>query len=381
MAEAMAVHGILAVTMVRNECDIVEAFVRHHVAIVDRIHVLLHASTDATAAILDRLVEEGLPITVERDENVALSKEAQFNALIGRAIERHAPDFIVPLDADEFIVPPDRSRLLQELAALPDGAALWLAWQTYLPTADDDRREINPVLRIRSRRVAEPVPMVKVCFPRASYRAPEVVLVDGQHQLSHRDGRPIAHVAARSLRLAHFPVRSADQFVVKIVMGWLSRRLSPDRTEQTSAEWRRWFEQLRPDFTLAPESLPAVAQAYYRAAPGDLVVDPLPTPARLRHADLIKIVPIGRVVALAEALTARLGRNDGAPAEGAAGRAQADAILAERAELRAELRQRRREAAEMDHLRARLARARRRVVVLAVAAAVLAACVLAVAVR
>lgn len=368
----MAEQRILAVTMVRNECDIVEAFVRHHLAVVDRIHILLHASTDATGAILDRLVAEGLPIAVERDDSVALNKEAQFNAMIGRAIARHDPDFIVPLDADEFVVPADRGRLAQELSALPPGGALWLQWQTYLPTAADDGAEANPVLRIRSRRRAEPARMVKACFPRASYRAPEVVLVDGQHQLSHRDGVPIPHVTARGLRLAHFPVRSAEQFVAKVVLGWLSRQLSPDRTEQTSAEWRRCFETLRPDFTLAPDALPAVAQAYYRAAPGDLVVDPLATPARLRHADLIKVVPVARVVAMAEALVARLGRSDGAPARDI-DRAQADALLAERAELRAELRQRRREGAEIDHLRARLARARRRVAILAVAAAALAA--------
>jgi hypothetical protein len=39
---------LAAVTMVRSECDIIEAFVRHNAAFFDRLYILDHRSTDTT---------------------------------------------------------------------------------------------------------------------------------------------------------------------------------------------------------------------------------------------------------------------------------------------------------------------------------------------
>ncbi len=359
---------ILVVTMVRNECDIIEAFVRHHAAIADRIWVLLHASSDTTAAILERLAGEGLPVTVERDDAPALAKEARFNALIDRALVADPAEYILPLDADEFVLPADRGALLRELAALPAGGALMVPWRTYLPHRDDDPGEPNPLRRLSHRRRSEPKPIAKAFVPRASFRRPEIALVDGQHALSHRDGAAIAHVEARALVLAHFPIRSPEQFVTKIVIGWLARRLSPDRIADHSAEWRRWYERLAPDFLIAPDALPAMAAEYYGVDATELVYDPVAPATPLAHGDLIALSPLGRVVALADSLVDRLGRADDALRDGGLDRAAVESMLAERAALRVEVRQAGRDITEVGHLRRRLARAQRRAIVAALIA-------------
>ena len=46
----------LGTAIVRNEADIVEAFVRHNVALLDGIALVDHGSIDATPDIAERLV-------------------------------------------------------------------------------------------------------------------------------------------------------------------------------------------------------------------------------------------------------------------------------------------------------------------------------------
>ena len=62
---------IVGVAMVRNEADIVEAFVRHNLTQVDALTVVDHGSTDGTSEILAALVAEGLPLALERDASLA----------------------------------------------------------------------------------------------------------------------------------------------------------------------------------------------------------------------------------------------------------------------------------------------------------------------
>ena len=55
---------LVAVTRIRNEDDIVEAFARHHAALVDHHVFLDNGSADGTLAILAALHRDGLPLTV-----------------------------------------------------------------------------------------------------------------------------------------------------------------------------------------------------------------------------------------------------------------------------------------------------------------------------
>jgi hypothetical protein len=60
---------LFGMAMLRNEADIVEAFVRHNLTILDGIAIVDHASFDGTTEILARLRSEGLPLRIVRDPN------------------------------------------------------------------------------------------------------------------------------------------------------------------------------------------------------------------------------------------------------------------------------------------------------------------------
>ena len=55
---------LAGVTMVRNECDIVEAFLRHNEAVLDRLYILDNESSDGTLEILQRLAASRLSVKV-----------------------------------------------------------------------------------------------------------------------------------------------------------------------------------------------------------------------------------------------------------------------------------------------------------------------------
>ena len=61
---------IAVVSMVRNEADVIESFVRHCLSFADFIFVVDHMSVDDTGDILKALMQEGLPVMVRRFEDV-----------------------------------------------------------------------------------------------------------------------------------------------------------------------------------------------------------------------------------------------------------------------------------------------------------------------
>ena len=53
---------LVGLSMVRNESDIIETFIRHNLTLLNELHVVDHNSSDNTREILTLLKQEGLPI-------------------------------------------------------------------------------------------------------------------------------------------------------------------------------------------------------------------------------------------------------------------------------------------------------------------------------
>ena len=94
---------IAAVARVMNEDDIIEAFVRHTLAYADHILLLDNGSTDRTMEILAALRAEGLKLTVLQ-ARAPIHYEVQYNTLLYHtANQAFTPDWVLHLDADEFL--------------------------------------------------------------------------------------------------------------------------------------------------------------------------------------------------------------------------------------------------------------------------------------
>ncbi len=61
----------LGIAMVKNEADVIEAFVRHNLAFMDALVIIDNDSVDGTREILVQLIQEGLPLVLFDDPMVA----------------------------------------------------------------------------------------------------------------------------------------------------------------------------------------------------------------------------------------------------------------------------------------------------------------------
>jgi hypothetical protein len=284
---------IVGVGIVGNEADVIEAFVRHHARILDSLVLVVHQPVDSTAEILARLKDEGLPLDLRPAADSAFRQPEETSA-VARELLRDGVAFVVPLDADEFLRLPDPGYLKRALPALPAGRYGAWRWQSYVPTPGDDPGEPNPVRRIRHRRRAEGIDCFKVVLTR-EFLHDGHFLLQGNHCVMRAapDGENVAApmVELKSVRLAHFPVRSRNQFETKVVIGELRNRGQAQADHSLGAHWRHLYGEIRDRGGLGPEALRQVAVRYpfpWDAAldlpPDGLVDDPLPVDFDLRYA-------------------------------------------------------------------------------------------------
>jgi Methyltransferase domain/Glycosyl transferase family 2 len=247
---------VVAITSVKNEIDIVEAFVRHTLAFVRHLVALDHGSTDGTLDVLRALEKEGLPLSIVEDFSPGKYQSQRMTLLMrDYAVGHYGAEWVLPLDADEFIVVADGGALVRE--GTPSDRPIALPWLTYVPDAEDDSSQLNPVLRIR-RRLVEGCKAVNVLVPGHFAALPGTVILQGNHGLAvgHQRCEPVHQSRAY---LAHFPIRSPGQYLAKIAISILQYRTMPGRDANLGAHYREPYELLKRD----PH---AFAANYVRAA-------------------------------------------------------------------------------------------------------------------
>src|SRR6185437_2675521 len=138
---------LVAVSRVRDEADIIKAFVRHHAALFDKLIVLDDGSCDGTYEALLLLRAEGLPLVVLRAPVIGYEQSRYMTRLLQMAVDQFGADWVAPLDADEFIEIED-GKTLAEAFSGQETRLLSMAWNNFewRPEYESDP-ERNPVLR------------------------------------------------------------------------------------------------------------------------------------------------------------------------------------------------------------------------------------------
>lgn len=200
------------ITRSKNEDDVIESSLRRMLAQVDHV-IIGDNSTDATRPILDRLVSEGLAITLLDDEALSYEQRDVMTAYAHQARDMGA-EWGVFFDIDEAWQA-DGGRIADQLAGLPAHVLLAPARNlTHCATALDDPFDPDPMHRM-GWRSAEMLPLTKVaCRLRDDLRVGH-----GNHSATYdRERRPAAVNALLESR--HFPYRSAEQFIKRVKGAW-----------------------------------------------------------------------------------------------------------------------------------------------------------------
>lgn len=279
--------SVASISWIRNETDILEAFVRHHATIVRTMDIVLHQSGADAQRILVALQQEELPVAYTTDTGDIHRQSAALTQLLHIVGHRaDPPDWILPLDGDEFLVPIGGISITDALGMLPTNVVTLIPWRTYVPHPSDDQQERNVLRRITCRRATEPMQYYKVLIPRAFHSA-QHALPTGNHALiDTRSGQACQMQATSLLALAHFPIRSAAQLRAKIVQGWTSHCANPARLPGECFHWEQLFAEMRTCAALSAQRLRDIALTYASLAhlpPPTCIEDAVPSDFPIRY--------------------------------------------------------------------------------------------------
>lgn len=239
--------SIAAVCIVKNECDIIELFIRQNAHFCDHIYILNHHSTDGTVQIIENLRALGLPVSVENIEEVKFD-QAQFITRKVREIARTGDhDYIIPLDADEFLAEP-QAQSLAELLASEVSLSGWarIDWITFCPIRSDYFLHDAPLAAcFRSRTIEGP--NKKIILGRDF--AKDCNVANGNHKA--RNPSLSSPPAQLPYQLQHVPVRSSAQIVRKVLLSSYAFGLKDPSflfSQETPLEnfhWRNMLKKIR----------------------------------------------------------------------------------------------------------------------------------------
>jgi hypothetical protein len=230
---------LLAAAHVRNEADIVEAFVRHNLALLDGIAIVDHMSVDETPDILRELKAEGLPIFIAQDTSPAFDQQLMTNRLVRHLFATTEAAWVFPLDADEFLrARAARSRKRWRLARR-DGMG-------------DVRAGVRhaTALARRNAPAARRRPWAAQGRGLAQFGTdPDPIW--SKDSIGGIEWRPVPRDARRAAAATSVVDRarahsSAHQFTAKVALGWLSNLRVPVREPNESLHRKEAFETCGP---------------------------------------------------------------------------------------------------------------------------------------
>lgn len=242
--------------MVKNEADIIELFVRHNLNYIDTMFIADNLSDDGTLEILYSLVEEGLPIIVLTDPELAFMQSKKTTVAYQFIRTKYDFDVMFFLDADEFIKFDKDSYPL-------DKESLYIDRYHYLyaPAVDPSSTDSNWAESMVYRAASLQSPKCSVTSIKSG-DAKKIRIAEGNHHVFHGEERITTYDEAFLGKIYHFPIRSTEQFIRKNILGWIGLMLQDANAQDSSgrnvvgSHWRDSYRFIKDrDFVLEREEL------------------------------------------------------------------------------------------------------------------------------
>ena len=231
----------VSISMIKDEADIIELFVRINSRVIDHFFIVDNGSSDKTLKILQKLAAEGFPMTVFIDKS-GYNQELITSKTLRSAAAQMKFDWAFVIDGDEFINIP-RAELERELSTIQRNHVASLKWSTWIPLGDLYYKYKNPLFMNFQRKLKETENYEKVIVPHDI--ASHTVLEVGNHgaYINHVgtyntfDGSKIEQHLLKCGVLDHVPVRSSGQILVKALTGAISLSLKSNRGKHEGYHW------------------------------------------------------------------------------------------------------------------------------------------------
>ncbi|HEY4172394.1 MAG TPA: glycosyltransferase family 2 protein, partial [Rhodopila sp.] len=234
---------VIGLTMVKNEQDIIEPMLRHNAALLDAMIVLDNGSVDDTRTIAMSLARELGNVVVTDSAQFGYTQGERMTRLLHTTQSAYFADFVLFLDADEFIGATSRTAFHAELMKIPPGGFGAIAWRNYVLAGDAPITD--PPRGLEHRRQVEGLPAYKSVLRLDGAFYPDLAVNRGSHAVT-RTGGPLPGVMLPDLPLWHFPIRGHAQLTAKALVGWLACLAANPRAAETvqSYHWRGMYQRI-----------------------------------------------------------------------------------------------------------------------------------------
>lgn len=225
---------IAAVSMVKNECDIIELFIKINSRFFDKIFILDHFSTDATAEIIISMKEKGFPVIYVSLDDYIFNQSEITSKYCREIASINAFDLVMPIDADEFFCTSDCSAKEGIKDLLSDSGLGLIPWKTYCPIFDTYYSAHAPLFNNFRQRLREPVPYHKVILNNEYAKNCNISM--GNH-LSTNPFYIGKSPLILPFDLYHAPIRSSEQIIRKTLLGSHQLGLKKNRKPGEAFHW------------------------------------------------------------------------------------------------------------------------------------------------
>lgn len=208
---------IISFTMVNNESEIIESFIRYNYNFVDEMVIIDNGCTDSTIKIIRKLIGEGFKITVYDESLEAYNQYRLDNKYLTKIANEKNPDIILPLDADEFLTGDTNPR--EVLEALSLDRIYYITWRWYVMTKEDNvletfiPKKMQYCLSKPAWNYSDGTVVTKAIIPVKYYREMGLTLSMGHHTVFGNDKVKITQID--NLQLAHYRAISEEQLIYK----------------------------------------------------------------------------------------------------------------------------------------------------------------------
>jgi len=229
--------------MVKNESDIIESFVRINSLVLDEIHIIDDGSSDETLNILKNLKNEGYKISVHFHNLKEVQQQSKLMTNIVKDTRHLGWDYAILLDADEFLID-DRAKIEAELSNLQDKFFGLMEWQTFIPveTPNGESRTLHNSYKARPHESKNNY-NYKVTIP-SKLVSDELHVAVGNHGVITKKPARETHLVLKT-RVAHVPVRSANQIICKSILNSHTLSIKTNRLPGESAHWYTMANAIR----------------------------------------------------------------------------------------------------------------------------------------
>ncbi len=260
----------VGIAVARNDEDIIEQFVRHNLDYLDLLVVLVEDSKDATERILGELALESLPLMVIDNDKSSATSSQSMTMLLQNVEITLRPDFIVLLDADEFISCPTKKHFIETLQLIQSPGKGLINVIEYIACTNSTRQPTGDPLR-------DMVPKEEQALP---IRTRTILRLDGrlvpgigfaQHEVN--PSFPGSAVTLVGVTLARFPFSNRDQTAGKIIADGLDKLAMESNAASASplSNQSRTYSLLCADPTAGNELLSQLAPEAPKQRPGEML--------------------------------------------------------------------------------------------------------------